>query len=150
VTLSAPGFTSASMTVTVRQSAIEVHNLPTSAGAADPDLMDWYVIAGLPSLDNTFMLQAQAVRAGSPGYVVTLSNGTPGVAQLGSDEPPATGQIVTKPIAPGSYYTLPAPGELPYGLRFDPIAPGTTTVTATGIAGVVSLPLATRMVVINP
>ena len=82
--------------------------------------------------------------------MITLTNGTPGVAQLGSDEPPATGQVVTKPIAPGNYFTIPVPGEPVYGLRFDPIAPGTTTVTATGIPGVISLPLATRTIVINP
>jgi hypothetical protein len=150
VTVSAPGFNSASMTVTVTQSGIEIHGLPTSIGAGADSVMNWWVQAGIPDSTNTFMVQAQAVRAGSPGYVITLTNGTPGVAQLGSDEPPATGQSVTKPIAPGSYYTLPVPGQPSYGLTFDPIAPGATTVTATGIPGVISMPAATRSIVINP
>jgi len=150
VTLSAPGFASASMTVTVRQSAIEIQGLPASVQAGAADVMGWWVQAGIADDSNTFIVLPQAVRIGSPGYVITLSNGTPGVAQLGSDEPPATGQVVTKPIAPGIYYTVPVPGESLYGLRFDPLAPGTTTVTATGIPGVISLPTATRTVVINP
>ena len=44
VTLSAPGFTSASMTVTVRQSAIEIQGLTTPVGAGDADVMGWWVI----------------------------------------------------------------------------------------------------------
>jgi uncharacterized repeat protein (TIGR01451 family) len=150
VTLTAPGFTTASMTVSVRPSGIEVHGLPASIDAAAPDAMGWYVMTGLPNDDNTFLTQPQTVRAGSPGYVITLTSNVPSAAQLGSDEPEATGPVVTKPIAVGSYYTLPLPASPSYGLRFDPIGPGSTTVTATGIPGVISLPLATRTVIINP
>jgi hypothetical protein len=150
VTLTAPGFTTASMTVTVRQSAIEVHGLPASIAAGAPDAMGWYVLTGLANFDNTFLTESQGVRAGSPGYVVTLTSSAPSAALLGSDEPDATGPVVTKPIAPGSSFTQPVPGGQLYGLRFDPIAPGSTTVTATGIPGVISLPLAARTVIITP
>jgi hypothetical protein len=148
VTLSAPGFTSATMEVRVRPSGIEVHGLPTSISEGAPDATGWYVMTGLPSLDFSFLEQIQVVRAGSPGFVIRLANSTAQAAQLGSDEPAATGQVVFKPIRPGIYYTQEIPGGTPYGLRFDPLAVGTTTVTATGPIGVVSMPLSTRTIVV--
>jgi hypothetical protein len=151
VTLTAPGFTSATLTVTVRPSGIEVYGLPESIAANSPDATGWYVAAGLPSDNGAFLAQVQNVRAGTPGFVVSLAIGTPGVAQLVSDEPIAVGQVVTKPIQPGFYYTQQIPFGTPYGLRFDPLAVGTATVTATGPFGVISLPGATRSVmVVNP
>jgi hypothetical protein len=150
VTLSAPGFTSATMTVTVTPSAIEIIGLPTSISAGDANAVNWYVQVGLPCAGNAQLCTVQNVRGGSPGFVVTLSNSTAAAAQLGSDQPVAIGQTVTKPILPGFYYTQAVPFGTQYGLVFDPLAPGTTTVTATGLFNVISTSQASRMVVISP
>jgi hypothetical protein len=147
VTLSAPGFTSATITVTVTAPAIEIHGLPTSVSASSADVTGWYVHVGV--LQGGFVA-VQNVRAGSPGFVITLQNSTPAVAQLGSDEPPTVGQTVTKPILPGIYYTQAVPFGTPYGLSFDPMTPGTTTVIATGPFNTMTAPLGVRDVTITP
>jgi flagellar basal body-associated protein FliL len=153
VTLSAPGFTSTTMSVTVTPSSVEILNLsPTiSAGAADDS--DIYVQVGIthPSYNNSQLWQVQNVRAGSPGFVVTMTVDNPAMAQLRSDEPPATGQTVTKPIRPGIYYTQRViQSGTTYGLAFDPLAQGTVVVTATGPPGTQPLDTSQRSVVINP
>ena len=150
VTLSAQGFTSTTIAVTVTASAIEIINLPTSISAESADAVSWYVQVGLPSGNGSGLIEVQNVRAGSPGFVVTLTNSTAGVAQLGSDEPVVLGQTVTKPIQPGFYYTQAIPFGTQYGLFFDPLAPGTTTVTATGPFNVITTSQAIRTVVITP
>jgi uncharacterized repeat protein (TIGR01451 family) len=150
VTLSAQGFTSTTIAVTVTASAIEIINLPTSISAESPNVVSWYVQVGLPSGNGSGLIEVQNVRAGSPGFVVTLTNSTAGVAQLGSDEPVVLGQTVTKPIQPGFYYTQAIPFSTQYGLFFDPLAPGTTTVTATGPLNVITTSQAIRTVVISP
>ena len=150
VTLSAPGFTSATITVTVTPPAIEIQSLPTSVGAGSANAVGWYVQVGIPCAGNVQLCVVQSVRAGSPGFAVTLTNSTAAVAQLGSDEPVAVGQTVTKPIQPGSYYTQAVPSGTAYGLVFDPLAPGTTTVTATGPFNVITTSQAIRTVMISP
>ncbi len=153
VTLSAPGFTSTTMSVTVTPSSVEILNLATSIGAAAPDDTDMYVQVGIthPSYNNSQLWQVQNVRAGSPGFVVTLTVDNPARAQLRSDQPQATGQTVTKPIQPGTYFTqrLIQSGTT-YGLAFDPLAAGTVVVTATGPPGTLPLGSSQRTVVINP
>ena len=61
------------------------------------------------------------------------------VARLSSDQPTAIGQIVTKPIQPGIYYTQAIVAGTSYGLALDPIGNGTTSVSATGPAGVLTM-----------
>ncbi len=150
MTLSAPGFTSTTIAVTVSPAAIEIVNLPANISAASANAINWYVQVGLPNGNGAGLNEVQNVRAGSPGFVVTLTNSNAAVAQLGSDEPVMAGQIVTKPILPGFYYTQAVPSGTPYGLIFDPLAPGTTTVAATGPFNVIATSQATRTVVISP
>ena len=149
VTLSAPGFTNATATVTVSPSAIEIYNLPATVSASSANILNWYVAVGLPFGDGSALATTQAVRAGSPGFVVTLTNSTAAVAQLGSDEPAVVGQTVGKAILPGFAYTQAVPSGTQYGLLFDPLAPGTTTVTATGPGNVISTSQASRTVIVG-
>ena len=134
-------------------SSVEIHNLSPSISAGAADDTDVYVQVGIthPSYNNSQLWQVQNVRAGSPGFVVTLMVDNPARAQLRSDEPQATGQTVTKPIRPGSYLTqrLIQSGTT-YGLAFDPLAQGTVVVTATGPPGTQPLDSSQRSVVINP
>jgi hypothetical protein len=149
VTLSAPGFTSASIAVTVEAGAIEIVSLYGPFSASDPDQVTWYVQTGLPSSNGTTLREVQTVRGGSRGVTVTLTNTNAAAAQLGSDEPVATGQTVTKPINPGYYYpTAVLPGTW-YGLRFEILGAGTTTVAASA-PGMLQTTGASRTIVINP
>jgi hypothetical protein len=153
VTLSAPGFTSTTMSVTVTPSSVEIQQLSPSISAGGADDNDMYVQVGIthPSYNNAQLWQVQNVRAGSPGLVVTLTVDNPARAQLKSDEPQATGQTVTKPIRPGTYITQRViQSGTTYGLAFDPLAPGTVVVTVTGPPGMQPLDTSQRSVVINP
>ena len=150
VTLSAPGFTSTTITVTVDQAAIEIVALSSSIGANAASETTWYVQIGLANAAGSALQSVQSVRAGSPGMVITLTNSNQTVARLASDEPAAVGQTVTKPIRAGTYYTQALVGGTSYGLTFDPLAAGTTTVSATGPAGVAQTDQAVRTVVVNP
>ena len=141
VTVSAPGFTGGSHAVDVVPSGIEIVGLNTETTTLSADDTDWYVQVGLPCAGNTQLCTVQNVRPGAPLFVVTLALApaqTP-IAQLRSDQPVATGQTVTKPIQPGIYYTQAIVGGTSYGLTFDPLAGGQTSVTATGPAGVLTM-----------
>jgi hypothetical protein len=94
---------------------------------------------GIPQAGNTALQQLQAVRAGGPPFIVTLSNSNATVAQLASDQPATTGQTVTKPILAGDTNTAANGPGTTYGLTFDPLAAGSTTVTVTGPAGVLTM-----------
>ena len=69
----------------------------------------------------------------------------------GLNAPPGGFSKVLLPSAGFHYtYTQAAVGGTSYGLTFDPLAAGTTTVSATGPAGVVQTGQAVRTVVVNP
>jgi hypothetical protein len=149
VSLSTDGFTTATMTVTVTPSAIEIVGLPSQIAAGAPEETFWYVQAGIPHPFAPEFLVPQAVRGGSPGFVVTLSASN-ALARLRSDEPVAVGQTVTKPIAPGTFFTLSVPPGTTTGLGFEALAPGTVVISATGPAGVIATEQASRTVIIDP
>jgi hypothetical protein len=149
VTLSAPGFISDTISVTVVQPAVEIHGLPSSTTAGAASATSWYVQVGVPSGGGTGVFP-QNVRAGGPAFVVSITNSHGSAAELRSDEPAATGQTVTKPIQPGIYYTQAIAPGTSYGLTFDPRAAGTTQVSVTGPPGVGTTTQSTRTVVINP
>jgi uncharacterized repeat protein (TIGR01451 family) len=140
VTLSAPGFTSDTFTVNVVPIAVQLIGAPTSTTSLSAESSGWYVRVGIPSADNQSLTTAQSVRAGGPPLVVTLTNSNAAVAQLRSDEPPTTGQVVTKPIQPTEQNTSAIVGGTSFGLAFDPLGGGTTTLTLTGPAGVGTVP----------
>ena len=72
VTVSAPGFTSAGHSVQVAVTGVEIHNLDASQTNLSPDDVDVYFQVGLPCAGNTQLCSVQNVRAGSPGFIVTL------------------------------------------------------------------------------
>jgi hypothetical protein len=150
LTVSAPGFTSTTITVTVEPAAIEIVSLSTSMASTAPDDITWYVQIGIPNATATALSAVQKVRAGSPGVTITLTNSNATVARLASDEPVAVGQTVTKPIVPGLYYTRALLAGTSYGIRFDPLAAGTTVVSASGPAGVIQTNGAVHTVTVTP
>ena len=102
-----------------------------------------------PQRPGTALSSVQNVRAGGPAVIVTLTNSNATVAQLSSDEPAATGQTVTKPIQPGIYHTQAIAAGTSYGLAFDPLAGGTTTVTVTSPAATTMTTAGVRTVTIT-
>jgi hypothetical protein len=150
ITISAPAFTSDEHTVTVVPIGVEIANLNSSTSSLSPDDTTWYLQIGLANSQGTGLSSVQNVRAGSTGMLITLTSSNPNVARLGSDEPVATGQTVTKPIHAGTYYTQAIAPGTSYGLRFDPLAVGSTTVSAIGPAEVLQTSGAVRTVIVNP
>jgi hypothetical protein len=149
VTLSAPGFTTSTITVTVTAAGIEIVGLPTNMQAGAAEDTSWYVQAGIPNQLNTGLAIVQNVRAGSPGFVVTLTASS-SAGRLRSDQPPLSGLTVSKPIQPGIYFTQSVAAGTSFGLGFTALSPGTVVVTASGPAGVISTDQAARTITINP
>ena len=140
VTLSAPGFLDGSATVTVVQPVVELAGLlsPIAAGAAN---RNFFPRVGVAQGQN--FATEQPRRAGAAPLTVTLTNSQAGVARLVTTA--LTGQTVTVQIAARESRTgIVANG----GIDFDPLAAGTTVVSAS-IPGFASLPTATRTVVVN-
>ena len=135
VTVVAPGFGQAQHEVQVVAAGVEILQLDPLMSNLSAEDTDWYVQVGIPNSQGTALQQIQVVQPGAP-FVVTLTNSNATVGRLRSDEPPLIAQSVTKPIQPGIYFTIPAVAGTSWGLAFDPLANGTTTVTVTGPAGV--------------
>jgi hypothetical protein len=150
VTVSAAGFASAAAPATVAPIAVQIGGLDHSIAVGGADDTDWWVEVGVPNLDRSALSLVQAVRAGGPAFIVTVSTGTAGVAELRSDDSPTGGQTVTKQIQPGAYYSQAVVGGTSYGLALDPTTAGATIVSVTGPPGVGTTGLGGRTVDVTP
>jgi len=122
---SAPGFVDGTTTITVVQPAVSISlGVSTTASAANSP---FYVYVGVPYSNNAGVSPYQAVRAGGPTLTATLVSSDPTVGQLTTAT--ATGGSVTVDIAPGQYYSPNTAAN--GGVEFDPLASGTTMVSAT-------------------
>ena len=151
VNVSAPGFGTAAHAVDVVPIGVEIINLPGATTTLSDDDTSWYVAVGIPCTGNTHVCSYQGVRAGASPFVVTLAL-TPAqtpVAQLKSDQPVTTAQTVTKPIQPAVASTQAVAGGTIYGLAFDPLAQGTTTVTVSAPAALTMSTTGSRTVTIS-
>jgi hypothetical protein len=150
VTVAATGFVSATSTVNVVAPAVEIQSLALTTSAGSANDTNWYVRVGIPLGNNSGLSALQSPRAGGPPFVVTLSNSNAAVAQLSSDEPAVTGQVVTKPIQPGNSNTVAISPGTTFGLTLDPLAAGSTTVSVTGPTGVGTTTQGVRAITVNP
>ncbi|MDH4045892.1 MAG: hypothetical protein OEW06_15695, partial [Gemmatimonadota bacterium] len=142
-TASAPGFTDATTTVTVRAAGQDLVGLPASTTSLSPNTA-FTVRIGVLNAAGTGLSGTQPIRAGGTPLTVTVTNSQATVAQLVTSA--LTGQSVTATIGVGQSQT---PGTVATGgMAFDPLSSGTTTVTSS-IPGVVALPGATRTVIVN-
>ncbi|MDH5198415.1 MAG: hypothetical protein OEY20_14330, partial [Gemmatimonadota bacterium] len=123
LTVSAPGFTTATPTVTVRRPAFELYGIPTTTTTLSPDAA-FYAHIGYAAPGYTYLTESQPIRAGGQPRTVTVTTGTPGVGRLITTA--KIGDTVTVQIPVGSYYspTSVAAG----GVAFDPLTAGTTTI----------------------
>lgn len=144
ITASGTNFTSGSATANVTTAGIEIGSLAAThsvAGANDP----FIARVGLPNVGNTALSEAQAVRAGSPGVVVTLTSTNAPVAQLVTTAGGAATQIVAIAAGQSGSPATVAAG----GVAFDPLSVGTTFVQAAAAGFTPMNPGANQQIVVN-
>jgi hypothetical protein len=144
LTVTAPGFQTASITETVVQASVDVIFLPSSisAGAAN---VDFQVRLGTPDALGNSLSQEQALRFGATTVVATVTSGNPTAAQLVTTA--GSGPSRTTTIIAGSARS---PSPLANGgVQFDPLAQGVTPVSVT-IPGFRVIPSSTFTVTVGP
>jgi hypothetical protein len=143
-TISAPGFVSATASITVRGVGVGTISVPTSIASTAANV-PFQVYIGALNAAGTDLQVEQLIRPGGTALTATITNSNATAAQLVTQA--LTGQSVTVGIAIGSSRS---PSTLVAGgVQFDPLAAGSTTVQA-GITGVFAIPSATRTVTVTP
>jgi len=132
VTASSASFQSATGTVHVVQPAIEIGGLTTSTTSLSP-VAPFVARIGVPagSPTNSFVSPVQVVRVGGQAVTVSVNNSNGNVAQLTNSAGAAQSQTVMIAAGQSQSPSSVATG----GVAFDPISPGSTSVsvTATGV-----------------
>jgi hypothetical protein len=143
ITVSAPGFTSASQTATIVQPALTLSSLVTTLDTLNPADPFWVQI-GLPAGGNASVNPTQSIRAGGVPVTATIKNSATAIGDLITT--PLTGDSVTVTIPVGSYFSpvTVAAG----GVAFDGTALGFTTVSAT-IPGFIATTAASQTVTVT-
>ncbi|HET6462275.1 MAG TPA: T9SS type A sorting domain-containing protein, partial [Candidatus Krumholzibacteria bacterium] len=143
ITASATGFTGTSQIATIVQPAVDISGLGSAFDVADAN-DPFQLRVGLPTGSNGSVNPLQVVRAGSSGLTATLilSSSTPG--QLVTTSSTNDTVTVSIPVGASASAATVAAG----GVAFDPLAIGTTLVTAT-IPGFITTGAATQQVVVS-
>jgi hypothetical protein len=124
ITATADRFVDGEGTVTVVQPGLQIFGLTTNTTTLSPDNV-MFVYVGVPSATGELQLY-QSARAGGGGFPVTVTHTNAAVARLTT----STGSAQTRSVVipPGQPYTQ---GSVATGgVAFDPLTPGTTTVSA--------------------
>ena len=145
VTVSAPGFSNGTATMTSQQAAIDLQGTSTPTTTLSPSSFV-YARVGVANAINSGLNQLQSVRAGAPGpLTVTFTTPSNGLGELLKK---GTGsnvvQTATIPIGQSNSPTDTTSG----GVAFHALLSGTTTVAAT-IPGYISTTVATRSIDIS-
>ena len=144
LTISAPGFTSATYAVTVRGLGVEVFSLTPSIGAASAGTDFLARLGGLNAAGNAIETE-YPLRVGGTPIVVTFDNSNAAVAQLSTSAGTAQSRTVTVGLGQSR-----SPNGVPSGgIRFLPLAAGSTVVTASA-PGVVRTLNGTQTVTVTP
>ncbi|HTK56461.1 MAG TPA: hypothetical protein VL295_06545 [Gemmatimonadales bacterium] len=144
VVAEAPGFTSDTMPIFVRQPVIELANIPTTTGSLSANGTFWVQI-GIGNVGNSFMNAYQGPRVGGTLGRVASVTVTPGTVALLRDSTATPDSTKTVTIPVGQYYS---PTSMPNGLQFDPATPGVATFTAS-LSGFATLPTAVRTMTVT-
>ena len=139
VSASAPGFTgTTSGIINVVTPAVSLLNsLPASTTSLSTN-SGFVAYIGVPSDDGTTLRsqgvsgQAQAIRPGGVAQTVTVTSSAPSVGLINTQAGSAASAQVTIPVGAAATGSVPASA-----LAFDPVTPGTATVSAT-IPGLVT------------
>ena len=144
ITASVPTFTPAVRVANIVQPALQVALLPDSIMDNDPN--DPFVVrVGTPSGGNATVGTAQFVRAGGPTLTATVSSSAVSLAALVTDTENGSPVVVTIPAGESQSAASAVLG----GVEFDPLYPGSTTVSAV-IAGFLATTAASHLVVVKP
>ncbi len=144
ITVAAPGYANVTSTAAVSPLAFDISSLPATAVATGPNIT---FVVRVGAQTSTGLLELQGVRVGSSGIGFTVANSNATVAQLVTTAGVGQSRAVTVPVGSTTSETSPGAG----GIAFDPLAAGTTTVSAsTSFAGAVAQPGATRAVTVSP
>ncbi len=131
-------------TVTVVTPGLQLSGLVTTiASSATND--DFRIQVGVPGSTNASLTEGQEIRFGAADAVVTVNNSSAGVGQLVLQSGP--GQSVMVSIPAGQQFS--GSGLALGGVQFDPLAAGSTNVSAT-IPGFVATTAATGHVTVSP
>lgn len=123
ITVSAPGFNTGTGNVTVQTPVLDVSGISTTTTTLAPnDAFNVRIGIGTTAGINEF----QTRRGGAPPLTVTVTSSVPSVGQVLTASTP--GSPITMTIAPNSAST--PSGLTNGGAEFDPIAAGTTVVSA--------------------
>jgi hypothetical protein len=128
ITGQASGFTNGTTTATIVQGGVEIQNVPTSiAVGAQP--VAFYAQVGVANGTNSNLAYVQYVRPGiaGGGLTATMNSSVPSVGTLFTQAAGA-GTPRTAVIPSGLYYS-PTSITPTGGIGFQPVAPGSTTVT---------------------
>lgn len=143
ITVSAPGFTSATSGITVRGLGLDLISVPASTTALSANSA-FTARIGTLNAAGTAVESELPLRAGGVPIVVTVTNSNASVAQLVTSG--GTSQSTQATIPVGQART--PFGVTNGGLEFDPIAAGSTTVTVSA-PGTVAVSLATQVVTVT-
>jgi len=143
LTFTAPGFTRATQTVTVRRPAFDLYGIPTATTTLSGDAA-FYAYIGYVQPGYTYVTNQQPIRAGGQAATVTIANGTPGVGRLVTSTRIGDTVTVVIPIGASNSPTSVATG----GVAFDPLTAGTTTIGGS-IPGFDEMPYYNRTVAVT-
>jgi hypothetical protein len=143
ITATAPSFTDGSSDVDVVPPALDIISLPstTTAGAANTNFQ---IRLGAISAGNNSVGVEEVIRAGGSDATISITNSNAAAAQLVAG---VTGQAVTVSIPVGQSRS--AGTVATGGVAFDPLAVGTTTVSASS-TGYSTVPNSSETVTVNP
>jgi hypothetical protein len=136
VQIDVPGYTSSTVWIRVRQPAIQLVGMPTTATTSS-DSITFYSYIGLPNTAKTGMQATQAVRPGGTTAVPVFRVSTPSVGRLATPGGLADSSVGS--IVPGQYQSQ--VGLAAGGQAFKALTTGLDTVSVTA-AGFVTLPQA--------
>ncbi|KPJ93803.1 MAG: hypothetical protein AMJ53_06560, partial [Gammaproteobacteria bacterium SG8_11] len=125
LTATAPGFTPGTTSIEVVQPALIIAGLNTNTTtlSADDPIQ---VYLGLPSANNSSIVEYQSVRVGGGPLTATITSSDAAVGRLVTTA--VSAGSVTIDIAPGSYFS---PNTVvDGGVAFEPIGGGTVTISA--------------------
>ena len=125
ISVSAPGFTSNSGTIEYIQPAADINGLVTTTTTLTGN-DDFVLRVGIPNTPHSGLAELQARRFGGTPFVVTVTNSAADVAEIDLDGGVGGAQSQILQIVAGQNAT---PGNGAGSLEFDPIGPGTTTLT---------------------
>jgi hypothetical protein len=144
VEVRAAGFTTDTVTHTVRQAGYRISGVNANTTSLTPD-DPFTVNVGVMNAGNTSIAQFQPVRAGGAGLTATITSSVPGVGQLVTSAGASGQRTVTIAAQASSSPSNVAAG----GVAFEPLTAGTTDVTA-DIPGLVAELNAVTVTVTTP